>query len=114
MRNTDRGDIHVGRMAKLRFAAFPYQEYGALEGEVIEVAPDSMKMPADAPASTSTDGPVYKVTVSLSKLQLENNRHQVGIVQLGMAAQADIVVKESPLIFLVLNEIKEFFDFRKQ
>ncbi len=114
VRNTDRGDISVGRVAKLRFAAFPYQEYGALEGEVVEVAPDSMKMPADAPAGAASDGPVYKVTVSLSKLQLENNRHQVGVVQLGMAAQADIVVKESPLIFLVLSEIKDFFDFRKQ
>lgn len=114
VRNTDRGEIRVGRPAKLRFAAFPYQEYGALEGAVVEVAPDAMKMPADAPAGTSPDGSVYKVTVSLAKLQLENNRHQVGVVQLGMAAQADIVVKESPLIFLVLSEIKDFFDFRKQ
>jgi HlyD family secretion protein len=114
VRNNDRGDIHVGRTAKIRFAAFPYQEYGALDGEVVEVAPDSMKMPADAPAGSALDGPVYKVTVSMAKLQLENNRHQVGVVQLGMAAQADIVVKESPLIFLFLNEIKDFFDFRKQ
>ena len=114
VRNTDRGEIKVGRAAKIRFAAFPYQEFGALDGEVAELAPDSMKMPSDAPAGSSADGPVYKVTVSLAKLQLENNRRQVGIVQLGMAAQADIVVKESPLIFLVISEIKEFFDFRKQ
>jgi hypothetical protein len=50
----------------------------------------------------------------MSRLQLENNRRQVGVVQLGMAAEADIVVKESPLIFLVLNEIRDFFDLRRR
>jgi HlyD family secretion protein len=114
VRNTDRGEVRVGKGAKIRFAAFPYQEYGALDGEVTDVAPDSMKMPTDAPAGALADGPVYKVTVSMSRLQLENNRRQVGVVQLGMAAEADIVVKESPLIFLVLNEIRDFFDLRRR
>ncbi len=114
VRNEDRGDIKAGRRALVRFAAFPYQEYGALDGEVVEVAPDVAKMPADAPVGASPDGAYYKVTVSMPRLELQGNRGKTGRVELGMAAQADIVVKESPLIFIFLDEVKSLFDTRKQ
>src|SRR5205823_10199066 len=45
VRNDDRGSIHEKQGAKLRFAAFPYQDYGAVEGEVLEVAPDATRAP---------------------------------------------------------------------
>jgi HlyD family type I secretion membrane fusion protein len=99
---------------KLRFAAFKYEEYGALEGEVIELAPDSVRQPADSAGGISPDAPVYKVTISMKKLDLVNNRGKSGRIELGMAAQADIVVDERPLIYLVLNELQQFFDLRKR
>lgn len=121
VKNNDRGTLEQAMQGrkeklpvKLRFSAFPYQEYGALEGEVVEVAPDAVRAPADAPGGNSPDGPVYKVTISLKKVDLVNNRGKSGRIELGMVAQADIVVDEKPLIYLVINELKEFLDFRKR
>jgi HlyD family type I secretion membrane fusion protein len=113
VRNNDRGQLQVGRRAKLRFAAYPYQEYGALDGEVNAVSPDAEKAPSDAPQGVSQD-PLYRVTVTFAKDELSSSRGKRGRIELGMAAQADIVVEEKPIAFVILSELKDFFDTRSR
>lgn len=111
VRNADRGHVAVGKPAKLRFSNYPSQDWGALEGEVSAVSPDAVRAPADAPQAVSQE-PHFRITVSLSRDELVSNRGKHGRVELGMAADADIVVEEKPLIFLVLSELRDFFDTR--
>jgi HlyD family secretion protein len=110
VRNSDRGKVKTGAHAKLRFAAFPHQDYGLLEGEVVKIAQDSDRPPVEA--ALTADGPSYNVTVSLAHDSLVDHRGRTGRIELGMVAQAEIVVDSCPLIFLLVSEVGGFFDTR--
>jgi HlyD family secretion protein len=107
VKNSDRANIRLDQAAKIRFAAFPYQEYGAIEGKVLEISADVVK-----PDAGSGVEPGYEVAISLSTTEITSNRGEKKTIQLGYVANADIVVDERPVIFVLLSELKRLFDTR--
>jgi hypothetical protein len=55
---------------------------------------------------------VYRAVIALSTRELSSHHGKVGRIEFGMAARADVVVDSRPLIFLVVNELKQFFDLK--
>lgn len=110
VKNSDRANVRVGQGAKIRFAAFPYQEYGAIEGKVTEISADVVK--PDQSAASQESG--YELTISIATTEITSNRGEKKSIQLGYVARADIVVDERPVIFVLLSELKKLFDTRAQ
>ena len=45
--NLDAGSVAVGQPVKVKLAAYPFQQYGMVEGEVQHVSPDSSEQAAN-------------------------------------------------------------------
>jgi len=106
IKNGDRGRALVGRRARVRFAAFRPQEFGALDGEVESVSLDAL-----GASGVERSNLGYKATIELPRNTLMRSRRgEEGRIQLGMVAEADIVVERRPAIAFVVTELQGIFD----
>jgi adhesin transport system membrane fusion protein len=81
LRPVDRGYVQVGQKATAKISTYDYSRYGGLDGEVIQVAPDS---------STEQDGtPFFRVIVKTEKTYLGDQPGNFPITP-GMEATVDI------------------------
>lgn len=97
--NVDAGPLRekIGTRVNLKFDAFPFRDYGALEGKLIEVAPD---------ADFTNLGAAYRVKVALPTLEIhQGGRH--GRVRLGMAVTAEIVKEEERVLMLLFRKVRD-------
>lgn len=78
----DRGYVHSGQAAVAKITTYDYIRYGALDGRVIHVAPDSS---TDAKTSST----YFEVTVETDKANLGSEVHPLPI-SAGMQAVVDI------------------------
>lgn len=88
----------VGARVHLKLDAFPFRDYGTLEGRLSEVAPD-----ADFSNPVT---PTYRVKIALASLELGRGRRQ-GQVRLGMAASAEIVKEEERILLLLFRSVRD-------
>jgi len=95
----DRAFLREGQTAKLKFAAFPYQRYGVINGTLEYISP------ATKP-SAQTKQPVYE-----GRVALERDHYTVADTKVplryGMTASAEVVVRERRLIDMALDPFRE-------
>ncbi len=95
----DRAFLREGQTAKLKFAAFPYQRYGVIQGTLEYISP------ATKP-SAQTKQPVYE-----GRVALERDHYKVADTKVplryGMTASAEVVVRERRLIDMALDPFRE-------
>jgi HlyD family secretion protein len=85
----DRGLLRIGQSVKLKFAAFPYQQYGFIKGILEYISPNT---------ELTKDGEAfYKGRIGLAKdyFTIEDRKTEL---KYGMTAKAEIVVQERRLI----------------
>jgi hemolysin D len=94
----DRAFLREGLPVKLKFNAFPYQRYGAIDGTLEYVSP------ATKPSS-QTKLPVYEARISLERdyYQVTGTRYPL---RYGMTAAVEIIVRERRLIDLALDPFR--------
>ncbi|MBV6625732.1 MAG: HlyD family efflux transporter periplasmic adaptor subunit [Rivularia sp. (in: Bacteria)] len=98
--NRDIGFINKGMRAKVKLATFPFQEFGAINGEVVRVSPNAVV--------DEELGLVFPTTIKLNKNTLLVRGEEVGFTP-GMTANAEIVTrKKSILTFLVEPVTRRF------
>jgi len=86
--------IHPGQRAIVRLTAFDFGIYGALEGQVTEISPDSI---------TNEKGEsFYRVKVKTAETKLEKNGKTYEIIP-GMQATVDIVTGEKTIMKYLLK-----------
>ena len=87
--------LHVGLPVHMRFDAYPYQDFGDLEGEIVQIDPD-----ADERGE-------FRAWISLEGTTLEGPR---GVAELavGLQLDADIVVDRRNVVDFLLKPIKRF------
>lgn len=95
----DRAFLREGQPAKLKFAAFPYQRYGVINGTLEYISP------ATKP-SAQTKQPVYE-----GRVALERDHYTVADTKVplryGMTSSAEVVVRERRLIDLALDPFRD-------
>ncbi|SCA57310.1 Multidrug resistance efflux pump [Candidatus Terasakiella magnetica] len=91
---TDRGYVQLGLQAKIKVSAYDFVRYGALPGQVIQIAPDTDK---------GEDGtPYYRVIISTERTYLGDGSILRLPITTGMETQVDIVTgKRSVLEFFI-------------
>ncbi len=95
------GFIKVGNTAKVKFDAYPYQDYGVIMGKVISISPDSKQ--------DQRLGAVYRVGISLDRNYVTTNNPNNQTVQFkpGQTATAEIIIRRRRIADILLDPIKQ-------
>ncbi|MTJ07371.1 HlyD family efflux transporter periplasmic adaptor subunit [Anabaena sp. UHCC 0204] len=98
--NRDIGFINQGMKAKVKIATFPFQEFGVVEGEVLQISPNAI-IDKDL-------GLIFPTRIKLSKHSL-NVRGQEVEFNPGMAANAEIVTRKKSVLTFIIEPITRRF-----
>ena len=105
MSSTDSGFIEVGLPVKVKFDAYPFQDYGIVPGKLTWISPDS-RVAADGAIDPSQ--PVqefYEVEIELERNYVENHERKVTLVP-GQTATADVVIRKRRVADIFLAPFK--------
>lgn len=94
----DRGFLQVGQDAKIKFNAFPYQNYGFVRGTLEYISPTVVQ-------NKGSEQPVYQGRIGLERDTIPTARGDTPL-RYGMSAVAEIVVRERRLIDLALDPLR--------
>ncbi|MBF2014628.1 MAG: HlyD family efflux transporter periplasmic adaptor subunit [Rivularia sp. T60_A2020_040] len=97
----DTGFLKTGMPVKVKFDAYPFQEYGVLPGKVSWISPDS-KLESTAPGGTET----YELKIALDKPYIENGDRRIPLTP-GQTAQAEVIIRQRRLIDFLLDPFKK-------
>lgn len=96
--NKDIAFIEAGLPVKLKFDAFPFQDYGVIEGTVISISPDAQ--------IDKESGSFYKVTIALQQTAIMAKGKQLSL-RPGLAVSADIVTERQSILSLILDPFRK-------
>lgn len=94
--NRDIALIDKGLPVKLQFDAFPWQDYGAVEGTVVEISPD-----AQSPAGQE---PFYKVKIAPQQTDIIARGKRLPLRN-GLTATALIITERRSVLSLILEPV---------
>jgi hemolysin D len=108
--NDDIGFVRQGQPVKLKFAAFPFQKYGMVEGEVEHVGADA----ADSNTTGDSDNDqgrkgrplVYKALVKLKDMHLEMDGEKFAL-SAGMQTNAEVHLGDRTVLEYLLSPVKK-------
>lgn len=109
--NDDVGFIHVGQPVKIKLNAFPFQQYGMVDGRVEYVGADSADSNPTNSAGTPPDHVLrgqpllYRTLVVLTKGHLELNGERLSL-SAGMQASAEIQLGKRTVLNYLLSPIR--------
>ncbi|WP_194713901.1 HlyD family type I secretion periplasmic adaptor subunit [Noviherbaspirillum soli] len=111
IRNDDVGFVQVGRKAKVKLTAYPFQKYGMLEGAVIHLGADAQDaantptMPASAERSRNPSWQGYKALVALDAQYLASDKEKLALVP-GMQVIAEIRLGQRTVLEYLLSPLR--------
>lgn len=109
--NEDIGFVRQGQSVKLKFAAFPFQKYGMLEGSVEHVSADAADNNTGN-GNTQTDPAkknqplVYKALVTLQQMNLEMDGQRF-VLSAGMQTNAEIKLGDRTVMEYLLSPVRK-------
>jgi HlyD family secretion protein len=98
--NRDIGFIHEGMRAKVKLATFPFQEFGVIDGEVLQISPNA--------TMDQELGLVYSARVKLNQTGVQVQGREVPFAP-GMAATAELVTRQRSVLTFLLEPITRRF-----
>ena len=110
--NEDIGFVRQGQPVKLKFAAFPFQKYGMVEGTVAHVSADSADANTGSGTSPNDKAPgknqplLYKALVTLKAMQLEMDGRQF-LLSAGMQSNAEILLGTRTVAEYLLSPLRK-------
>jgi HlyD family secretion protein len=103
--NRDIGFIRRGLRAKVKMATFPYQEFGIIDGEVIDISPDAV---VEKNEQGQDMGPVFPAKIRLSKRSVVVRGKEVELTP-GMVASADVVTRKRSILTYLMEPVTRRF-----
>ncbi|WP_066483768.1 MULTISPECIES: HlyD family secretion protein [unclassified Sphingomonas] len=98
------GFVKRGQEVKLLYDAFPYQKFGSYSAKIENIS--RVALSADETgAPLQLEGPVYRITVQLSRQQIEAYGQKVAL-QPGMTLVANIVLERQSLVDWLLDPLR--------
>lgn len=104
--NDDIGFVHPGQNVKLKFAPYPFQKYGMIEGKVVHVSADAQDAPANNGGVPAQPQPlVYRALVKLNAMALamDNTRFPLSA---GMQTNAEIQLGTRSVAEYLLSPVR--------
>ena len=101
MPSQESGFLKVGMPVKVKFDAYPFQDYGVITGEVIRVSPDSKVM--ETPQGNIE---VFEMDIALNKAKIKSANKSIPLTP-GQTATAEVIVRQRRLIDFILDPFKK-------
>lgn len=95
------GFLRVGMPVKLKFDAYPFQEYGVLEGNLTWISPDSKLV--ETPQGKEEK---YELEITLKQTYIQNQNKHINLTP-GQTANAEVIVRQRRIIDFVLDPFKK-------
>jgi HlyD family secretion protein len=97
----DSGFLKVGMPVKVKFDAYPFQEYGIVTGKVTWISPDSK-------VNQTPQGNVenYELEITLDKHYIEHENKRIQL-SAGQSATAEVIIRQRRVIDFVLDPFKK-------
>ncbi|MEH1837779.1 MAG: HlyD family efflux transporter periplasmic adaptor subunit [Nostoc sp.] len=101
MPNQDSGFLKVGMPVKVKFDAYPFQEYGIVPGKVTWISPDSK-------ITQTPQGNIenYELEITLEHQYVENGNKRIPLGA-GQTANAEVIIRQRRVIDFVLDPFKK-------
>lgn len=96
--NQEAGFVKIGMTAQVKLDAYPYQNYGVINGKVTSISPDSKQ--------DKQLGSVYRVEVSLDRHSITANKQTIQFKS-GQAATVEIITRRRHISDLLLDPIRQ-------
>lgn len=97
----DSGFLKVGMPVKIKFDAYPFQEYGIVPGKVTWISPDS-KINETPAGKIGT----YELEITLEQQYVQNGHKRIPLTA-GQTANAEVVIRQRRIIDFVLDPFKK-------
>jgi hemolysin D len=91
------GFLKVGLPVKLKFDAYPFQDYGSIPGRLTWIAPDS-KVAEDS-------SEFYEIEIQLERNYIQDDRKRI-VLAPGQTATAEVVIRQRRLSDMLLSPVK--------
>ncbi|MBE9008603.1 HlyD family type I secretion periplasmic adaptor subunit [Pseudanabaenaceae cyanobacterium LEGE 13415] len=105
--NSDIADLRVGLPVDVRLDAYPFTEFGSIQGAITRISSDAVPVSEQSPNA----GTVFPVTVVLKQsLQKRDKKFSLSP---GMTLNANIKVRSRAPISLVADQVVKLFDSTK-
>jgi HlyD family secretion protein len=101
MTSRESGFLRVGMPVKIKFDAYPFQDYGIIAGRLNWISPDS-KIIQTAQGSLET----FELEIALEKTYVQAQNKRI-ILTPGQAATAEVVVRQRRIIDFILDPFKK-------
>lgn len=109
--NEDIGFVRQGQPVKLKFAAFPFQKYGMVEGTVEHVSADAADNNtgngnSQTDAAKKNQPLVYKALIALKQMNLEMDEQRF-MLSAGMQTNAEIKLGDRTVMEYLLSPVRK-------
>ena len=95
------GSLDVGMPVKLKFDAYPFQDYGIVEGKLVNISPTTKVIDTEEGKTES-----YELDVELDRNYIQAKNKRVAL-RPGQTATAEVIVRQRRLIDFVLEPFKK-------
>ncbi len=108
MPSSETAFLRIGLPAKIKLDAYPFQDYGIVDGRVSWISPDSkvVENPQSEPTEESGGGEYFALEVSIDRASLATATEQIALTP-GQTATAEIVIRQRRLIDYFLEPFKK-------
>ncbi|BAY61118.1 HlyD family secretion protein [Calothrix brevissima NIES-22] len=95
------GFLKVGMPVKIKFDAYPFQDYGIVAGKVMRISPDSKVL--ETPQGKVE---VFDMEISLNQTEIKSANKSIPLTP-GQTATAEVIVRQRRLIDFILDPFKK-------
>ncbi|AOY78900.1 HlyD family efflux transporter periplasmic adaptor subunit [Moorena producens JHB] len=101
MATSESGSLKKGMPVKLKFDAYPFQEYGVMAGELVEISPTTSEV-------ETRDGKVaaYNIEIALNQDCIPTGKECIGF-RPGDTATAEVILRQRRIIDFILDPFKK-------
>ena len=99
--NKDVGLLSFGQKVKLKFEAFPFQDYGIQHGYLRQISPDAM--------GDESSGTVFRGIIDLEKTTIFVHGEEKAFM-FGMKGAAEIITDRRSILMLALNPLRQLHE----
>ncbi len=101
MPSQDSGFLKKGMPVKVKFDAYPFQEYGIVEGKVSWISPDTK-------ITQTPQGKIenFELEIALNQQYIQNGQKHISLTA-GQTATAEVIIRQRRVIDYVLDPFKK-------
>ena len=106
LQNQDAGFVRAGQPVKVKFASFPFQRYGMLDGRVLRISADATDRAERAEAAKPATAYAYRALVELASQQFRAGQSAHPLLA-GMQLSAEIRLADRSMLEYLLSPVQK-------